>query len=248
MSGFVAVYRREMLSLWVTPLAWVLLVVFLLLQGASFYSIVHTYTTFTQLGVDSGPVQGYFGQSFFILVSLLLVCPALTMRLLAEERRSGTIEALLTAPVTSAAVVLGKYVATLTTYCLMWAPTVLYVVILRKTGHVDWHVVGSSYLAVFGVGAGYLAIGTLMSAMTRSQLLALLLTAVVLFGLVILGIGEYIFDPGALRDLCAHVSVMSQFDEMSKGIIDLRRLVFDASLIAFPLFVATRVVDSWRWG
>jgi len=247
-SGFFAVYRREMLGLWVTPLAWALLVVFLLLQGASFYQIVHTYTTFTQLGVDSGPVQGYFGQSFFILVSLLIVCPALTMRLLAEERRSGTMESLLTAPVTSAAVVLGKYLATFTTYCLMWAPTVLFVIILRKTGDVDWHVVGSSYLGVLAVGAGYLAIGTLMSAMTKSQLLALLLTAVVLFGLVILGLGEYIFDPGPLRDVCAHVSVMSQFDEMSKGIVDLRRLVFDGSLIALPLFVATRVVDSWRWG
>ncbi|MEB2314141.1 MAG: ABC transporter permease [Sorangiineae bacterium] len=248
MSGLLAVYRREMLSLWVTPLAWVLLVVFLLLQGASFYSIVHSYAAFSQLGVDSGPVQGYFGQSFFILVSLLIVCPALTMRLLAEERRSGTIESLLTAPVTSAAVVLGKYLATLTTYAAMWAPTVLYVFILRKTGTVDWHVVGSSYLGLFGVGAGYLAIGTLMSAMTRSQLLALLLTAAVLFGLVILGLGEYIFEPGVLRDLSAHVSVMSQFGEMSKGIVDLRRLVFDLSLVALPLFVAARVVDSWRWG
>jgi ABC-2 type transport system permease protein len=130
----------------------------------------------------------------------------------------------------------------------MWAPTVLYVVILRRTGHVDWHVVAASYLGVIGVGAGYLAVGTLMSAMTRSQLIAMMLTALVIFGLLIFGIGERIFDPGPLRDLCSHVSVLSQVDELSKGIVDMRRLVFDATLVAWPLFVTIRVVDSWRWG
>ncbi|HEX3855232.1 MAG TPA: ABC transporter permease, partial [Polyangiaceae bacterium] len=147
MNGFLAIYRREVLSLWVTPLAWVLLTVFLLLQGAIFYSIITHFASMTEVSVDTGPLQAYFGQeSIFLLMTLLLVCPALTMRVFAEERRSGTIEALLTAPVTAASVVLGKYAALLTTYALIWAPTLLYVVILRKTGIVDWGVVGSSYL------------------------------------------------------------------------------------------------------
>jgi ABC-2 type transport system permease protein len=248
MTGFVAVFRREMLSLWVTPLAWVLLFIFLLLQGASFYQILLHFASFSNVSIDSGPVQAYFGQSLFLVLSLLLVCPALTMRLFAEERRSGTIEGLLTAPVSAGQVVLGKYAATLTTFGLLWLPTVLYIVILRTSGDVDWHVVAASYLGVMGVGAGYLAVGTLMSAMTRSQLIAMMLTALVIFGLLILGIGERIFDPGPLRDACAHVSVLSQVDELSKGIVDLRRLVFDASLVALPLFVSVRVVDSWRWG
>lgn len=248
MNGLIAVYRREMLSLWVTPLAWVLLFIFLLLQGASFYQILLHFASFSNVSIDEGPVQAYFGQSLFLVLSLLLVCPALTMRLFAEERRSGTIESLLTAPVSATSVVLAKYIATVSTYALMWAPTVLYIVILRKTGAVDWHVVLSSYLGVLGVGAGYLAVGTLMSAMTRSQLIAMMLTVLVIFGLLILGIGERIFDPGPLHDLSAQVSVLSQMDEMSKGIIDLRRLVFDGSLVALPLFVTIRVVDSWRWG
>lgn len=248
MTGFVAVYRREMLSLWVTPLAWLLLFIFLLLQGASFYQILLHFAAFSNVSIDSGPVQAYFGQSLFLVLSLLLICPALTMRLFAEERRSGTIEGLLTAPVSAAQVVLGKYAATLTTFGLMWLPTVLYIVILRTTGDVDWHVVASSYVGVMGVGAGYLAVGTLMSAMTRSQLVAMMLTALVIFGLLIFGIGERIFEPGPIRDACAHVSVLSQVDELSKGLVDLRRLVFDASLVALPLFVAVRVVDSWRWG
>ena len=248
MSGLFAIYRREMLSLWVTPLAWALLVVFLLIQGLSFYSIVVHVSNLPAASIDNGPVQAYFGQSIFLLVSLLLVCPALTMRVFAEERRSGTIETLLTAPVTPAGVVLGKYLASFSTYLLLWAPTVLYILILRNTGQVDWRVVGSSYLGVVGVGAGYLAIGTLMSAMTRSQLVAFLLTMLVQFGLFILGIGEYIFEPGFLRDLSVHVSVLSQMDEMAKGVVDLRRLVFDGSLAILPLFVTVRVVDSWRWG
>lgn len=248
MSGVGAVYRREMLSLWVTPLAWVLLVVFLLLQGLSFYSIVVHVTSTSQLGVDNGPVQAYFGQSIFLLVSLLLVCPALTMRSFAEERRAGTIETLLTAPVTPAGVVIGKYLATLSTYVLMWAPTLLYVLILRNTGQIDWRVVGSSYLGVLAIGAGYLAVGTLMSAMTSSQLMAMVLTVLVQFGLFILGIGEYVFDPGTLRDVSGYVSVLTQMDEMAKGVVDLRRLVFDGTLAVLPLFVTVRVVDSWRWG
>ena len=102
---------------------------------------------------------------------------------------------------------------------------------------------------MLGVGAGYLAIGTLMSAMTRSQLVAFVLTVLVQFGLFILGIGEYIFEPGMLRDLSAHVSVLSQMDEMAKGVVDLRRLVFDGiARRVLPLFVTVRVVDSWRWG
>jgi ABC-2 type transport system permease protein len=245
-SGTLGVFKREMLSLWVTPLAWVLLFIFLMLQGASFYQIVLHFVSFSNMTIDQGPVQAYFGQSFFLVLSLLLVCPALTMRLLAEERKSGTIEALLTAPVTAAGVVFGKYLATLCTYCLMWLPTVLYIVMLRDTGEVDWKVVLSSYLGVFSVGAAYLAIGTLMSALTQSQLVAMMLSTLVIFGLLILGVGERIFDPGPLRELCGHMSVLSHLDEVSKGIVDLRRIVFDGSLIAFFLFLTIRVVDSWR--
>lgn len=247
MTGTLAVYRREMLSLWVTPLAWVLLFIFLLLQGASFYQIVVHFATFANTSIDQGPLQAYFGQSVFIVLSLILICPALTMRLFAEERKSGTIEALLTAPVTPLGVVLGKYLATLSTFVLMWLPTILYALILRNTGELDWPVVGASYGGVIAVGAGYLAVGTLMSALTRSQLVAMMLSTLVIFGLLILGVGERILGPGPLRDLCAQVSVLSQFDDVSKGIVDLRRIVFDLTLVALPLFLTVRIVDSWRW-
>src|SRR5262249_3251967 len=156
---------------------------------------------------------------------LILLCPGMTMRLFAEERRSGTIESLLTAPVTTAGVVLGKFGAALTTYVAMWVPTVLYMVVLRRTAAIDWHVVGTSYLGVLGIGAGYLAIGTLMSAMTKSQLVAIVLSALVILGLFVVGIGEFVFDAGPVHDVCAYVSVWGQMGELSKGIVDIRRMV-----------------------
>ena len=247
MSGFTAIFRREMLSLWVTPLAWVLLTVFLILQGGIFYSILVHFSTFTDLSVDDGPLGAYFGQnSVFLLMTLLLVCPALSMRLLAEERRSGTIEALMTAPVGSAGVVLGKYAAALATYVIIWLPTLLYVTILRKTGNVDWLVMLSSYLGLFLVGAQYLAIGILSSSLTKSQFVALLITVLIQFGLFVLGIGEYIFDPGVFHDVCSYVSLSGHMEDFSKGIVDTRRLLYDGSMAAFCLFLTVRVVDSWR--
>ncbi len=245
MNGTWAVLRRELLSLWVTPLAWVLLFVFLMLQGTSFFLLVDHYSSFASASLEQGPLAGYFA-SLFVPVSLLLVCPALSMRLFAEERRSGSMELLLTAPVSPTGVVLGKYLATVLTYLLMWLPTVLYVVILRDTGMVDWPVVGASYLGVALIGAAYLAVGTLMSAMSRSQLVAMLLTTLSLFGLFILGIGERVFDEGLLLDICRHVSIVGQLEDFSKGLVDSRRLVFDGSLIVLPLFLCVRVVDSWR--
>ncbi len=247
MSGFLAIYRREMLSLWVSPLAWILLFVFLVIQGVSFYLMVEHFANFDGATIDYGPVAAYFGQSIFIPISLIILCPALTMRLFAEERRSGTIETLLTAPVSPWGVVLGKYLATLTTYVLIWAPTLLYVIILRKTGTVDWPVVGASYLGLLGIGAAYLAVGMLMSALSKSQLISLILSLLLIFGLFILGIGEYVFPPGPLRDVCGHVSVFSQLVDFSKGIVDLRRVVFDLTLMGLPLFLTARIVDSWRW-
>ena len=247
MSGLLAVYRREMLSLWVTPLAWLLLFAFLLLQGISFYVVVDHYAHFTSLSIDQGPVQSYFS-SLFIPFSLLFVCPALTMGSLSEERRSGTIETLLTAPVSAEAVVFAKYSAALSTYALLWLPTLFYVVIVRNVADVDWRVVLASYMGLLAVGSAYIAIGLLMSAVSKNQMLALMLTVLALFGLFILGVGERVFDPGPLASLCGHVSVLSQLDDFSRGVIDLRRLVFDSSIASLSLFLTQRVVDSWRWG
>ena len=243
--SFKALLKKELQLLWLTPLAWVLLFAFLLLQGISFFLVLDHYGKFGGGALEAGPVQGYYS-SLFVPVALLLLCPALSMRSFAEERRAGTLETLLTLPLSTVVLVLTKFLALLITYFAMWLPTLLYVAILRDTGVVDWGTVASSYLGLLLLGASYLAVGVLASALTRSQLVAMLVSVTVLFGLFILGIGEQVFDPGPLLELCRHVSVLSHLDEFSKGIIDLRRIAFNVSLTTFSLFCAVRVVDVER--
>lgn len=248
MTGFWPVFKRELFSTFVTPVAWALIVVFLFLQGLNFYMLVVHFTNQVEVAVDRGPVQWFFGETVLFYLPMLMLPPALTMRLFAEERRAGTIESLLTAPISTTGVVLAKWTAAFVTYLIAWAPTLLYMVVLRRAGEIDWHVVGACYLGVALIGAAFISVGTLMSSMTKSQFVALLASFAMVFGLFIIGIGEFVFDTGPVHDLCSYVSVWSQMADFSKGLIDSRRVVFDLSLTVVPLFVTVRAVDAWRWG
>jgi ABC-2 type transport system permease protein len=247
--SFWPIYKRELFAFFVTPLAWVLILVFLFIQGLHFFLLVDHYAGEANISSDEGPLQAFFGQTTILYLILFLLIPPMTMRLFAEERRAGTIETLMTAPVSSVAVVLAKYAAVVTTYVAMWAPTTLYLVILRRTGELDWHVAASSYLGVLLVGAGYLSLGVLASALTKSQFLSLVLTALVVLGLFIAGIGEFVTREGTvLHSVCSHVSVWSHMADFANGIVDSRRLVFYGTMIVLPLYVTTRAVEAWRWG
>ena len=249
MKSFWPIYKRELFAFFVTPLAWVLITVFMFVQGMHFFLLVDHFSNSPAGASDQTPIQAFFGNTILLYLVLFLLLPPMTMRLFAEERRSGTIETLMTAPVSSAAVVLAKYASAVTTYVAMWAPTVFYLVILQRTGEIDWGVAASAYLGVFLVGAGYLALGLLMSALTSSQFLALVLTALVVLGLFILGVGEVVTREGTLMHaVCSHVSVWAHMNDFASGIIDSRRLAFYGSLIVLPLFVTVRAVDAWRWG
>ncbi len=249
MRSFWPIYKRELFAFFVTPLAWVLITVFLLVQGMHFFLLVDHFASSGLEVSDQTPLQAFFGNTVLLYLVLFLLVPPMTMRLFAEERRSGTIEALMTAPVSSVGVVLAKYAAALTTYVAMWAPTVLYLVILRQTGEIDVRVAASAYLGILLVGAGYLAVGLLMSAITKSQFLALVLTASLILSLFILGVGEFVTREGTMmHDICAHVSVWAHMNDFASGIVESRRLVFYGSLIVVPLFATVRAVDAWRWG
>ena len=216
-----------------------------------FYLLVEHFSNAAEIAGDQTPVQAFFGNTIILYLVLFLLIPAMTMRLFAEERRSGTIETLMTAPVSSAAVVLAKYLSAVTTYVVMWAPTVLYLVILARTGDLDWHVAGASYLGVFLVGAGYLSLGLLTSAVTTSQFLALVMRALVILVLFILGIAEFVTREGtALHDICAYVSVWAQMNDFASGIVTTfgassstrRSSCFRSS------WIVTRRAGAWRWG
>ncbi len=249
MKSFWPIYKRELFAFFVTPLAWVLITVFLLVQGMHFFLLVENFANAGSAASDQTPVQAFFGNTILLYLVLFLLVPPMTMRLFAEERHSGTIESLMTAPVSSPAVVLAKYASVLTAYGAMWAPTALYLVILQRSSDVDWGAAASAYLGVFLVGAGYLAFGLLMSALTSSQFLALVLTALVVLGLFILGVGEFVTRDGTpMHTVASYVSAWAHMNDFASGIVDSRRLVFYGSCIVLPLFVTVRAVDAWRWG
>jgi ABC-2 type transport system permease protein len=247
LGGFWPLFKRELFAFFVTPLAWILLSVFLVVQGLHFAILVDHFTNAGDAAGGS-PVQAFFGDTVLPYLVVFLLVPPMTMRLFAEERRSGTIEPLMTAPVSTIALVLAKYGAALAMYVTMWAPTALYIVILRRSGEIDTKVVLASYLGLFLVGSGYLAVGLMMSATTKSQFVALVLTSLVILGLFIAGLGEFVFPDGTpLQEASAYLSVWGQMNEFARGVVDSRRLVFDATLALLPLFVTVRTVDAWRW-
>lgn len=248
MKTFWALFKRELFALFVTPLAWVLLLVFLVVQGMHFYLLVDHFTTTLDVTSEENPLSSFFGNTVILYLVLFLLLPPMTMRLFAEERRTGTLENLMTAPVSAAAVVLSKFFATLVLYVTMWLPTSLYLLILKRAGDMDMHVAGTSYLGVFLVGAGYLSVGLLMSSFTESQFLAMVLTALVILVFFILGIGEFVTPEGStLHAFCSYVSVWSTMGDFGSGIVDSRRLAFGATLVVLPIFLCIRTVDSWRW-
>ena len=243
MRAALALLKRELLSLWVTPLAWILLSLFLVLQGLSFSLMVEYFSRFTQASFDRGPIQAYF-ESALIPLSLLILCPALSMRAIAEERRSGTLDMLLSSPLSPGGLVISKWLALWLSYLCFWLPTLLYAVILWGTGAVELAPLALAYLGVAMLGAAYLAIGVLASALCQSQLIAFMLSSAILFVLLVLGLGEKLLDPGLAREICSQLSVTSLLETMASGLVDSRRLVFYFSLTIMALVFAGRVMEE----
>jgi ABC-2 type transport system permease protein len=246
MAGIWAVARRELFSLWVTPLAWLLLCAFLLMNGGAFIATLSSLSTLEPSGIDVGPMQAYLGQSIFVPLGYLLACPTLSMRALAEERRTGTAELWLCSPISTASIVIGKYVALSFTYVVLWLPTLLYPFILRDTGHIEWSVVVTSYVGVVGLGLGFVSIGLLTSSLTSNQLLAAAFAGTLVFLLMLCGVAEQVYQEGWLHELLVQLSIQSHLSECAHGILSLRRLVYLATLIVLPQFLTVRAVERWR--
>jgi ABC-2 type transport system permease protein len=246
MAGTWAVARRELFSLWVTPLAWFLLCTFLLMNGTAFVTVISALSAFGPGGIDVGPVQAFYGQSVFVPLGYVLVCPLLSMRALAEERRTGTAELLLSSPLGTASIVLGKFLALSITYVALWAPTLLYPLILRNTGQLEWPVVATTYIGVIGLGLGFVAVGLFTSSITENQFLAAAIAGTLIVLLLLCGVGEQLLEVGPLHDLLAHLSIQACLAECAQGVLSLRRLLYLATLVTLPLFLATRAVDGWR--
>ncbi len=245
-AGTAALAYRELLSLFVTPLAYVVGTLFLLLQGWNFALLLQVLND--PLAAPGPVMQYYFGGSFFIFwLPVILLCASLAMRLVAEERRQGTLEALLTAPVSPACVVLGKYVGVVVFYVALWSPTAVFYVLLRGAGvEPDLGPVASGYLGTLLVGCSFLALGLLMSALAKSQLQAAISTSVACMILLLAGLLVDQVDSALAADVLSKTSLLSMMQEMAQGIVDTRWFALHGAFIASCLAGSVLAIDPRR--
>lgn len=247
MRSVLAITAREVRSFFVSPIAYVVLTVWLILSGISFYILASWYAQNASTGGSDNPLTPFFGGTVLFYLPPLVFVPVLTMRLLAEERRSGTIEPLLTAPVSDVAVVFGKYLAALVFWVAMWLPTLLYVWITSNYGDVDMGAIAASYLGIFGIGLYYMAIGLAMSALSKNQITAALLTFMVLGALFVSGLLTYVESLSEYHDVLEYISLWGHMQAFAKGVVDSRFVIFDVSLACFFVFLAWRALEGRRW-
>ncbi len=248
MSAILTIARREITAFFVSPIAYVVLTVWLLFFGIVFYILAASFAS-QPPGSGASMLEAFFGGTALFWVSLLVFAPVLTMRLLAEERSSGTIEALMTAPVSEVQIVLGKFLGAMVFWIALWLPTLSYVWLASGAGEgaVDLGAIGATYLGLFCIGAFYMAVGLFMSAVARNQIVAALLTFMVLGGLFVLGLFSFITLDDSQRAVFEYLGLWTQMSAFAKGIVDTRYLVYDLSLTALALFLSVRVLQANRW-
>jgi ABC-2 type transport system permease protein len=231
-----AVARKELYSYLVSPMAYVVAAVFLLINGFIFFLILAN-------GFAEPNLQALLPTTAFIL---LLVIPVLTMRLLAEEKSTGTIELLMTFPITDTQVVLGKYLATLLVYLLMLVPTLVYVVILKIYGNSEWGPLLTAYLGLLLLGGAFIAAGMFSSSLARNQIVAGVVGIGLLLLLWVMGAASGVLGP-RLSGVMAYLSLSDHFNNFGQGVVQLKDVVFYLSFILAALFFTVRVQESSRW-
>jgi ABC-2 type transport system permease protein len=238
-DNVVIIFKREFSGYFATPIAYVFLAIFVFLSG------IFTFYLGSFFDRGQADLEPFF--QFHPWLYLFLI-PALAMRLWAEERRGGTIELLFTLPITMAQAVLGKFLAA-------WAFTAIALVLTfpiwitaNYLGNPDNGVIVASYLGSLLMAGAFLSIGSCVSALTRNQVIAFVVSAVVCLGFVLSGfpmVLEFVssWAPQFLVQAVSSFSFLSHFNDISKGVIDLRDIVFFVSLIVFWLFANAVVID-----
>lgn len=242
MNGALATFRRELRAYFFSPLAYIVLFFFMAVNGIIFIYLIGELSDPRSPG---GPPFSYFFRATWLM--LLLIAPVLTMRLVSEELRSGSIEVLMTAPVTEGAVIAGKFLAALTFYAFLWAPTLAYGLMISAYQKVDWGPIFAGYVGVLLIGSLFLAIGIFSSATTKSQLLAAMMTAALLFLLFLFGVFEQMINNDTMKQALGYIGIWNHIDEFASGIVDTRRLVFYLSGTLFFLFLASRALEDKKW-
>jgi ABC-2 type transport system permease protein len=251
MLATLSLVRREFGAYFLSPIAYVVLAVFLAVTGHLFYLTLMQLTAAGPKGVEF-PMQLMLGDEKFWLV-YLFIPPLLTMRLFAEERSTGTLEVLMTAPLTDWQVVLSKYFACFAFYIVLWLPTLAYLPVILSAqtpeGRVDPMPVISSYLGLVLAGSMFLALGLFISSLVRSQLVAALISLFLSLGFIVVGIWRPEMDTGSTwyRILFFFSVPLHFYRDFSRGLVDTRHLVLYLSVAVFCLFLTVRSLESRKW-
>jgi len=248
-----AIAGKELRSYFSSPVAWVLMALFAALFGYFFYVYLKMFVQESLGGaMGQGPqvvnvndrmIRPLLGNASVLILFLL---PMVTMRTYSEEKRSGTIELLLTSPLKDTEIIGGKYLAAMGMYGGLLAVTMLYLSILFIWGNPAFLPVLSGYFGLLLMGGGFVAIGLFISSLTNNQMVAGVASFVVF---LLLWIINWAADGAApwISSLLHYLSITEHFDDFAKGVIDTKHIVFYLSFIAFGLFLATKSVDSDRW-
>jgi ABC-2 type transport system permease protein len=248
LRGVYHLARRELLSLFVTPLAYLVGTLFLINQGWNFALLLRVLND--PLAAPGPVMQFYFGGSFFIFwLPVIFICAALSMRLVAEERRQGTLEALLTAPLSASQIAAGKFVGAYLFYLALWLPTGAFYVLLAGAGaRPEAGPVLAGFLGVLLVGASFLSVGLLASAVARSQLAAAVSTFVTCTIAVMAGLLADQVDPGPAAELLHYTSLLVMMQELAQGIVDPRWAGLHLSVTAVLLAATVVAINPRRRG
>jgi gliding motility-associated transport system permease protein len=237
MSNILTITGRELKSYFLSPLAYIVTGVFAIFIGLAFYISV----------LPSGQAQLTDDFSWMMVLGLILA-PALTMRLFAEENRQGTIELLMTAPVRDWEIVIGKYIAGLLAFIALLIPTLWHVVILARYGPPDYGPIATGYLGALLVGAAFVAVGMFTSSLTQNQVVAYFLAMIALLFLwIVSGAAGALGGTGGIADLLQFLALPGHFQDFFNGVVDLQHVLYFVSLAAIAVFLTMRVVESRRW-
>jgi len=248
------VFKKEMRLYFGSPVAYVVFTFFLLISGWFFSQIFLYYSdismrSFMQpgMGQNLNITENVMRPLFTNMsVVLLFFIPMLTMRLFAEEKKSGTIELLLTYPVRDGEILAGKFLAAGALYVILLALTLSYPAIIAYFTRVEWGPILTGYLGLILTGATFLAVGLLVSSLAENQIVAGFGTFGVLLALWIIGWGAE-FAGGNMRSVLQFLSITDHMDTFSRGLIDTKDLVYYGTAIALALFLTLRSLESKRW-
>lgn len=253
MRNILAIAGKEIRAYFASPIAYALIGLFALLFGYFFYAILVYFSEQSmRMGMTGGGGTMNINQMMLrplmmnASVILLFLMPMITMRTIAEEKRAGTFELLLTAPLTDLQIILGKFFGAMALYALMLLVTLIDIGLLFYFGNPEWKPVATAYLGLLLMGGCFISIGLFVSSLTKNQIVAAVITFTTFLMLwVINWLGESSGE--TTRAILSYLSITEHFEDFVRGVIDTKHLVYYVSFITFGLFLTMRSVDSERW-